>query len=291
MKKTNAIRYFLPPLKVHVWGGFGSQLFALIVGWRLSKRFKFRRIYLVFHSSGVTERVRELPSQWLEDFTVIEVRDFEHSQFERESYYIKQVGKSLREIAPLFLENIGFLNRANTDQDFLQIKPWLFEVRGHYTGFRLEESELSRLMSLLRLESHDSHSNSLSIHYRLGDLLSLSNKTYVKPNRVIDIVMRISEQHTPLVIFSDSTQDVLSNILDKLIGNRTIYFKQLPPIDTIRICTSAILFIGTNSKLSLWITLFRIMHGKTTAIPNELSDHVEVELGLDLQKQSNLIIY
>ena len=52
----------LPAIKIHIWGGLGSQLYALALKIDLQKKFKTRKVVLVFHNSGVTRRDAELGS-------------------------------------------------------------------------------------------------------------------------------------------------------------------------------------------------------------------------------------
>ena len=61
----NQILRFLPALRVHSWGGFGSQLFTAYVVLKLQKQFTNRRIKVVVHTSGVTRRVSEFDFETL----------------------------------------------------------------------------------------------------------------------------------------------------------------------------------------------------------------------------------
>ena len=290
MKKVRLIRILLPPIRVHVWGGFGSQLFALIVAWRISERFKYRRIRLVFHTSGVTERVRELPRHWLTDFLIQEVRDFKHLKQGAPDFQTYRSKKMFVNLIPELLVRSGFLNRANSNQDFKVLKPWVYEIRGHYSGFLLKDSEIAKLANLIHLESEVPATHQVSIHYRLGDLLSLASKTYIEPTRVNCILADICERHVPTVIFSDSNGRDLSEVLGSVFQNRAVSFAQLSPIDTIRYCVNSSFFVGTNSKISLWITIFRSRHGQLSAIPKELGDHLNHELDLP-NSNHNVLIY
>ena len=60
----------LPRVRVHSWGGFGSQLFAMIIAERLIAKKGLRQIMIVFHTSGVTERELEIPKSWLDRFRI-----------------------------------------------------------------------------------------------------------------------------------------------------------------------------------------------------------------------------
>ena len=138
MIKT-VIRYLSPHIKIHVWGGFGSQLFALVMAWRISSKFKCRRVRLVFHSSGVTERIRELPSEWLQNVSFIEVKDFVNtppSKKPSQSKIAVEIDKTCFLGILLFS---GILARANSDKELNRLKPWVLEVRGHYTDLKVND--------------------------------------------------------------------------------------------------------------------------------------------------------
>ena len=47
-------------LRVHSWGGLGSQLFALSLIFDLVRKFPKKRIELIHHTAGVTRRLFEL---------------------------------------------------------------------------------------------------------------------------------------------------------------------------------------------------------------------------------------
>lgn len=283
-------RQVIPPIRIHVWGGFGSQLFALVLAWRVSNRFKYRRIQLIFHTSGVTERILELPASWLKDFSVLAVQDFSQAKASTgDSAYSVTLG-FLRKLLTLLLMKCGALSRGNSELDFKSLKPWVLEVRGHYTQFLLNDFEVLRLMNLMEISTREPTLNQLSIHYRLGDLLTLSKKTYIHPSRIKNILIELSQQNTPVVFYSDSDQESLSRVLSPFLGDRHAFYSQLSPIDTIKMCVSSKHFLGTNSKLSLWITIFRFQKGRGSAIPYELSHHLKDELNLDCNKPA-LIIY
>ena len=63
----------VPSIKVHCWGGFGSQLFALALCNELKTKFPTRKLILILHSSGVSKRVPEI--QELLVFVPYKIRD------------------------------------------------------------------------------------------------------------------------------------------------------------------------------------------------------------------------
>ena len=289
MKKTRLIRLLLPPIRVHIWGGFGSQLFALIAAWRVSERFKYRRIRLVFHTSGVTERVREIPLSWLSDYSINEIRDFARGRTELELSQTNSTNKTLILFLSSVLIRIGVLARANTDLELRRIKPWVLALRGHYTEFRLQDLEIARLMNLFEIPKKRLPDNVLSIHYRLGDLLKLSSKSYIQPHRIGEALNHLSRKNYPVVIFSDSNLEDVSSLLTSHLNERSSSYLRMSPIDTIRSCVNSVEFLGTNSKLSLWIAIFRLRESAVTALPRELLNHLQNEIQLESQSQKLLV--
>ena len=69
------IRTVLPALRVHSWGGFGSQLFTAYIILKVQNRYPGRRIKVVVHTSGVTRRFSEFNFEQL-GTKVIQVEDY-----------------------------------------------------------------------------------------------------------------------------------------------------------------------------------------------------------------------
>lgn len=97
----------MPPLKIHCWGGVGSQLYALAVYERLLVRMPNRKIIIVFHSFGVTERIFEL-SDYVADFLI--ENDYKTTNIDfNEKVNKKFKGDSIciSEITPIKVGNIS----------------------------------------------------------------------------------------------------------------------------------------------------------------------------------------
>ncbi len=287
---SSMVRWFAPPIRVHIWGGFGSQLFGLVIAWRLSTSHRYRRVKLVFHTSGVSERVRELPLSWLSDYSINEIQDFAKSKMSVEPSQTTSTSKIFITFLNFVLIRIGLLARINTDLELTRLKPWVLALRGHYTEFRLEDLEIARLMNLFEIPKKKFSDNVLSIHYRLGDLLNLSSKSYIQPSRINEALIHLSPKNIPVVIFSDSDSDDVSSLLASHLNERSASYLRMLPIDTIRSCVNSIEFLGTNSKLSLWIAIFRLKENRITAIPKELLHHLNNEIDLQSHGQ-NLSVY
>jgi hypothetical protein len=105
----------------------------------------------------------------------------------------------------------------------------------------------------------------LAIQYRLGDLLNLPDKGFVDPKLLIDITNSIAGKSniSKTILLTDSPAEA-TQLLDT--GKRNWKVANLSPISTIKICVESSEFIGTNSKISFWISVFRAFIGKESNI-------------------------
>jgi len=246
-------------LKIHCWGGLGSQLYALAIANSLQAKFKRRRISLVLHTSGVSKRLAEL--NFIENlpFEVNQVNDFSPST--RSEYEIVELKeRNSRKI----LKNVLYFTRlvctANTDSEFTKIQPWTLALRGHYSYRTIESSFYDYLLLNLKDKVTDSSvdQNVISIHYRMGDLLQLTNKSVYPVEKIVEKVNELTKtnNYSKIVVYSDSPK----NVEDVLISaglNKDFNVRDIDTIDVICECASSGYFIGTNSKVSLWIVNIR----------------------------------
>lgn len=167
---------FSLPLRIHCWGGFGSQLFALALAIDINTLNPNRKICMVFHSAGVTSRSLELTN--LPNFIEFRVVDDFKQITEFTSVYrnartvIYRIVKSFMRFTYLSLD-------LENNWQLKQIKPWTRAVRGHYSGRAISAYSIERIMEIFigRNAIRDlgsSQSNSAGLHYRLGDLLNLN---------------------------------------------------------------------------------------------------------------------
>lgn len=252
------------PLKVHCWGGLGSQFYALSMATDLSVRFKARRIVLVLHSSGVTRRESELDSFIPSNIVIQKIDDF--SEINLSVISIK--GKFKHHVI-LIIKNLfiltGFLSNANSQQEYNLIRPWVLAVRGHYTGVKISDNAYQMILTGLNLSAmvKNDFSQVVCVHYRLGDLLSLTQKSIIFPGQMVSKITEVVDkyQSPDLIVFSDSS-DKAQELLRKYGLKMPASFKDSPTINVIRDCVNADFFIGSNSKISLWIVNLRCYLGK-----------------------------
>jgi hypothetical protein len=125
------------------------------------------------------------------------------------------------------------------------------------------------------------------VHYRLGDLLTL-NKGYVS---VQSLFRKIEETNCKnWVILSDSPEYARQQLIKE--ANLSYEFKvaTLSPQQVLNYALNGTFFIGTNSKLSIWASIFRLKMTKLeTYMPLELkSTFVKI---LDPKEMVNIIFY
>lgn len=288
---------FFPAIKVHCWGGFGSQLFAVVRCWELAKRFPRRKIALVVHTSGVTKRSLEIAPliQGLnvtvrDDFKVVSQESIEGSILRRD---FKRMKSFLIYLLKLSLVRIGFISLLEDEQSFKRLKPWIISIRGHYTNLPISRNHLIQVRDALLHEGNALmttrvNPESITIQYRLGDLLNLQEKSFINPALLTNVIFEElkSSKVIDITVLSDSPREA-GALLDA--QNRNWKVKNLPPIETIKACLSSEKFIGTNSKLSFWIAVFRALKQQKSALPRSFK--VAAHTALDGNLIQNLTFF
>jgi hypothetical protein len=255
-------------LRVHSWGGLGSQLFVLALIYDLRKKFPEKKILLVHHTSGVSRRLFELNSILESNISLKLIDDYQPNQgvnqIENESVLKYQLTKIIKNI----LERVYIFINIDQNPDINKIKPWTTMIRGHYSKRLISDNFLSYCVE--KFTNHNFHflSQTLVIHYRLGDLINLPNKSIIDPNYVIEKTRKIAETDKleQILVYSDTITEAkkLLSSIEYLSNN--IRFSDESTFIVVQNAISAKHFIGTNSKVSIWISKFR----KYQNIPTEL---------------------
>jgi hypothetical protein len=282
----------IPSIKINTWGGLGSQLFAWALAIEIGDRFSKRKICLVFHTGGVTKRHQEF-SLLIPKYNEIVMEDFNKKPSNNQDQNITLL-KMLKVCVRKTLIKIGFVAEANTDRDLKIIKFFVLDIRGHYSYKELNTKTikliLDRLISLGYVTNNENSTVKNIIHYRLGDLLSLSSKSHLHPTQfqlVLDNHVNIKEW----TVFSDSPEIAIAELhktfphLKFRSGGENVW-------DTISKSINSEIFLGSNSKISIWILLFRsiILAEKINYMPLGLKDNLEKIFGNRL-KNTRLLFY
>lgn len=260
---------------MHCWGGFGSQLFAVIQCWYLADQFPTRKIVLIIHTSGVTKRNVEI-TDLLRGFSVIIKNDFKEPSKAnlgaslRASYSEKMKGFAIR-ISKYFLIRMGFISPLKDENALKGLKPWIMSLRGHYTNLPIALSYLIKLRDAIVEQAGASTTptvthQTLAVQYRLGDLLNLKQKSFIKPEVLTNVVSDLINplEIKDITVLSDSPREA-TELLDANRRGWTV--KNLSPIETINFCLSSKCFVGTNSKISFWIAIFRALNEQKSSLP------------------------
>jgi hypothetical protein len=254
------------PLRIHCWGGLGSQLYALSTAYDLKIKYPKRIIRMVLHTGGVTKRLSELEFIHNIDFEIVQVNDFRNQDKEFKTQ-IELNKNRLRRFVIRILYFFNFVVSANSDIEFDKVRPWTLSTRGHYFNRKVSTSFYSYLLKCLEIKKKPPNRSTfdIAIHYRMGDLLSLSTKSITPANKIIDVIIQIKKvsKNLNINVYSDSPQIAKETLIQAGLTDE-FQVKDLPTIDVIRACTEADYFIGTGSKVSLWIVNIRRYMGEIT---------------------------
>lgn len=262
-----------PPLKIHVWGGLGSQLFAVALVFHLKNKFPRRDLIIVLHSSGVTRRSPEVLNLFPE-FNYIEVDDFSGRTSHDSGVPRKSVKRWVIELARFLALSSGLLAEENNETT-RRAYPWTLSIRGHYFHRPISPAFIQTLASRLEATCDADFSlliHEAAVHFRLGDLLELSNKKPIKSERISQVLQNLDNVKVVKVL-SDSPEKALLLLKEKSNG-KSLQALDLKTPETLLVGSRSNIFVGTSSKISYWVTLMRLINspGKSTYMPSEDTD-------------------
>ena len=281
------------PIRIHCWGGLGSQLYAWALFERLSIRFPKRKLRLVLHTSGVTRRASDLNDLFSVD-ELITLDDFVHpkklgnaDRYDKK-YEAKILNSGMVKLLPLFkggFSNFGFIASCDNERSVALLKPWVVSVRGHYSKLIIDSEVLNAMIKRAKnynfkhLEIDPTVNVKSALHYRLGDLLTLSIKSPIEAGRVASCIAKLANQD--LVIISDSTE-IASQLLTKFVRGVRLKTLDLPIWEAIQFLSSVQVFIGTPSKITEWVAIFRVHFA---------FDNRETMLPVEMKTQMNQVLF
>jgi hypothetical protein len=276
---------FLPKVEIHCWGGLGSQLYAVVLRLELEAKYPSRKFTIVCHDNGVTRRSSEISSFF--PGSVISVEDYAQSkQFEdgvRHSFAVN--GKRIvRNLLVKLLRLFSVVLDGDQACGLAKVRFWTLQVRGHYSERKLDESALLQIRNMIsrasRVQTFDSGSQNLFFHYRLGDLLTLQEKSPISSDRVLGVLQDLhSRIGSRIELFSDSP-DKANDLL--AAGNFPVdVARDINALDTLWILINSHYFVGTNSKISIWAVILndKLSSKLESYLPYELQHHVIANIG------------
>jgi hypothetical protein len=250
----------LPTVLIHCWGGLGSQLSAWSLLIQLQDKYPKRIFVLVLHNSGVTRRNGELFCL-IDKSEIIEVNDFELDiEGNRESWRKFRVKDIASRIMRFVANLLGVTLAPDGKSQIPRVFPWTKSIRGHYSHLAVPSMVIKKLLLTPILSNQDSEKSApvIGLHYRLGDLLTLNNKSPMPEERLAKNVLQISHsaQTTEIELYSDSPLQAQQRLvlLEKELNLRV---KDVSIWDTIKFLSQSSVFVGTHSKISLWVCILR----------------------------------
>jgi hypothetical protein len=144
------------------------------------------------------------------------------------------------------------------DRKVFKVRFWTYSIRCTYTSNILRKQDIVHMAGILGIDSKSSEQNFLGVHYRMGDLPTLKPSALVPLNSisiVVNELIKAGAVFGKVKIYSDSIVDNSNLQLPKEIDFEWISVETL---QTIRELSKAKYFVGTNSKVSLWVAIFRL---------------------------------
>lgn len=263
-----------PRVRIHVWGGLGSQLNAVLLTKRLSRQYPKYSFLIVLHTGGITYRSDETSALFPEcNFSVVD--DFEELALDSSSKHVEKLENIYKRVLKLVLVKFYFVIDDKTLEKRNFLFPWTVSIRGHYSHLRLQKNEILEILQCLEFKAltHDIPIKSVAIHYRLGDLMVAGKNNVVKLCDIEGLVFSLDFPHqTQIYFFTDSLDDLSSQISSSPLKEKFfVSVESISARELIVIGSQVDVFVGTSSKLSLWIALIRATKGKSpTFLPLSL---------------------
>lgn len=272
---------------VHSWGGFGSQLFALSLITKLEDDFPSKNFRLIHHTGGVTRREFELPSSLIVPHKVID--DFKPGNsvvINKKKKFRNKIIKGLKIALNSFLHKTKIVLSFEDYSDANKIWFGTYQIRGHYSYISLAPKDLRNINEVFKFnEKSNQINNSVVIHYRMGDLVRADiSKQVISEEILISVISKLIIDYSGLKVklFTEGQPIALLNYLIK----EQLDFETIvgDPIGILKAGLKAKIFLGSNSKLSIWICIFRSFSNSEknpSFMPNSLKRNVENILGSD----------
>ena len=193
----------------------------------------------------------------------------------------KSYAPSLKTLIRNLLLLTGLLAEEN-DGNSRKVRSWTLSVRGHYFHRQVSSDFLNLLYSRLERQHQGlvSHYQFIDvIHYRLGDLMALSEKKPINPGQIVKALSNL-EHNEEIIVFSDST-NIAIDLLGRAASEIQFVGSDLPSSQILLASSNAKIFIGTSSKISYWIIALRnsIDQELSSSMPNIDSKIVKKVIG------------
>jgi len=284
-------KFTLPPLSIHCWGGIGSQLGAYALFSELREEGD-RHLNFVLHSSGVTRRddsdFRTLfPNAsytFIDDYNpknqqVLPATNLLSNLRNKSSYISRGLIRRILDIT-----RIVVFSEVKSSKDLM---PWTIGVRCTYSNLQVSKTAVLEIDTSLRNwaasikgQIHSEDEFHIVCHYRLGDLLGLNTKTYVSPQELSLVIEDIERRAkaSNILILTENPEFAEKNLINLLSKEFSISSRNPEVLRVLLLGKKAPFFIGTNSKISIWICLLRaqnMMSYKSTFLPKQMKQSLQ----------------
>lgn len=245
-----------PTLRIHCWGGLGSQLQALSFYLMVQSKFPNRNLQLILHTGGITERRSEI--DFVSDrINLVSIHDFKNKVEKTNVNFLFRF--NLRSIFKNLARNIFDYSRfvITNENRVMAIMPWTTQVRCSYSNIELSSDLIKNLGEIVQFPTKKIDNSFIGVHLRIGDLVALKPESLVDTSTINKLINNLDQKEKILnkvIVYSDSELNLDS--FNSLIGF-TIQLRNIDTINTIFDLTGPRVFIGTNSKVSLWVAIFR----------------------------------
>lgn len=287
------IQRIFPVIQLHCWGGLGSQLYAWAFRLDLEERFPHRRFVLVTHESGISQRAGELNAFFPDSVKCIEDFGIEsQGRMQRETSLKNGIKSKFRKTLKKFFDITGFVFTDENGIESIRIKPWTLQIRGHFSHLLIQPRFIEeihfKIINSVGSDKINNFNDKTVIHYRLGDLLKLDDKGPVSSERVLRIIQKLEKgEKSEIFLFSDTPEIALERLSQSIISIVTV--EELGAVDTLISLSESKILIGTNSKLSVWASLFR--SGKENSLITYLPLEVKHHIRSNYPNFNNVIFY
>lgn len=280
---------------IHSWGGLGSQLYAVALASEVETRFPNRCICIYVHSSGVTYRTNEL-SELNSGISLVNINDFKRHSLQAAAErrkFLPRWAISRRQLAGKLLSFFGIVGFVEETVDISHLKPWVKDIRGHYSTLSFRKASLERVSLLLRTQGSNVITNLEEqgfhvIHYRLGDLLTHANKPHIELDRIRNSIQAsaIHMDRLPILLFSDSPKEAFDRI-STFIDPKKLVVMESKASEALTYISKSKVFIGTNSKISVWGSILKCLeqNGVEIYLPLEIKHHLQCLMDLTETKE------
>lgn len=189
------------------------------------------------------------------------------------------------------LSKLGLV--VDLSKGYKQLRWWTLSVRGHYKYLPISLNVFQQILNGLdrRLNSTSSSpiKNALVVHYRLGDLIGL--KAIIPESDLVSAVnSNITDSCTSIMLYTDSTDMV--HHFPHSINGRLVMILDDPIREMFENALNARIFVGTDSKISFWLTYLRLAKDRysTNVMPKAFKSELDITLG-DSTNYQNLRFY